>query len=132
MIIIRNKSKELSLIFFSISFNLAKNVISEILRVLLIGQNDTLGVLRLVNFCIEYQKGRKGNHFSLDLEHFISIVFPLFLKVSWPEMICLLNWKKVSTRLQHFRHTTLGYPSSSSTCRIQPWSWSWSWSCGKG
>ena len=40
------------------SFEFGKNVILEISRRLRIGQNDSLGLLLLVDICIEYKKGR--------------------------------------------------------------------------
>ena len=40
------------------SVEFGKNIIYEISGQLLIGQNDSLGVLLLVDVCIEYKKGR--------------------------------------------------------------------------
>jgi len=54
LIIIRNIILGFS--FFFILLNL-KNLISEISGRLLIGQNDSLSVLLLVDICIEYKKG---------------------------------------------------------------------------
>jgi len=44
--------------FFSHSFDFGINVISEISGPLLIGQNDSLGLLLLVDICIQFKKGR--------------------------------------------------------------------------
>ena len=59
LVIIKTKSTEIPEIlncFRSCEFG--KNIISKISGRLLIGQNDTLGVLLLVDISIEYKKGR--------------------------------------------------------------------------
>ena len=59
MIQVKNKIIERkNLKFFLYAFEFDKNLISEILGGLPIDQNDSLGVLLLIDICIEYKKGR--------------------------------------------------------------------------
>ena len=52
----QNWNKNFKFLFHSFEFG--KNVITEILGRLLIGQKDSLGILLLVDICIEYKKSR--------------------------------------------------------------------------
>ena len=58
LINIRNKIVRFFYFYFFHSLEFGKNVILEISGQRLIGQNDSVGVLLLVDTCIKYNKGR--------------------------------------------------------------------------
>ena len=85
LIIIRNKIR-----FFFHSYEFGKNVISEISGRLLIGQNGSLGVLLLVDICIEFIRNDLTDNFGGYFDYLLLIVMhlsnflPIFLFCHYP------------------------------------------------